>query len=464
MTEPRTKPPAGDVPHPYWIDGINDSKDTSRLVKRTKLSDLMNYDPRASYRHRRLWDFHLGWAHKDYNWTSLASVRRIRAEMQARSPTGNAISIQNIASGDRDLVEWQYLFEDEKGKGRRGSRFSINWQLLELAANGHFPVCVHPVDDATSVHPVDDTAVHPVGDATASSVHPVGDKDPTTQTRLPDGATSSSNDSAAPATPPHAAGLAPASGEAPQGRASASIPNSLAGFDELWAAYRFKHDRAKAKVAYGKLDPSPELHAELCAGAAAWADHYEANKTAPRWRVRLHNWLGGEKYLEDVPQVYTDAKSAAISQTRGSAKPVKDKPASPSLNIRRYRITDYQTEGSPFADWYEIFTFEGEDGTMPFTQRMHVLKSGTENADDAPDYYAKHQLCRAAFGKGNPEGDYIGRIVGVNSDKGGIMFHHLPDVIQPEPTPPPARRMTVEEAQADYNAWYEASLEEDEAA
>ncbi|MCS3502811.1 hypothetical protein M2189_007676 [Bradyrhizobium japonicum] len=115
MTESRAKSTASAVPHPYWIDGINDPKDTSRLVKRVKLSDLMNYDPRASYRHRRLWDFHLGWAHKDYNWTSLASVRRIHAEMQARSPTGTALSIQNIASGDRDLVEWKYLFEEEKG-------------------------------------------------------------------------------------------------------------------------------------------------------------------------------------------------------------------------------------------------------------------------------------------------------------------------------------------------------------
>src|SRR4051812_16648883 len=129
MTEPQAKARASAVPYPYWTDGINDPKDTSRLVKRSKLSDLMNYDPRASYRHKRLWEFHLGWAHRDYNWTSLASVRRTQAEMLARSPTGKAISIQNIASGNRDLTDWQYLFEDEKGKGRRGTRYSINWQL-----------------------------------------------------------------------------------------------------------------------------------------------------------------------------------------------------------------------------------------------------------------------------------------------------------------------------------------------
>lgn len=108
--------PAEGVPYPYWTDGIDNPKDTARTVARMKLSDLMNYDPRASYRHKKLWEFHLAWAHKDYKWTSLASVRRIQAEMLARSPTGKAMSTQHIASGDRDLVKWQYLFEDEKGK------------------------------------------------------------------------------------------------------------------------------------------------------------------------------------------------------------------------------------------------------------------------------------------------------------------------------------------------------------
>lgn len=100
----------GKPTHPYWVDGINDPKDTSRLVKRVKLSDLMNYDPRASYKHRRLWEFRLGWARKEYAWISLASTRRIQTEMQARSPTSDATSLQHIAAGNRDLVEWRYLF------------------------------------------------------------------------------------------------------------------------------------------------------------------------------------------------------------------------------------------------------------------------------------------------------------------------------------------------------------------
>ena len=99
------KPTSDAMPRPYWINGINDPKDTSRLVKRVKLSDLMNYDPRASYRHKLLWEFHLGWAHKKYGWTSLASVRLIQDIIRESSLDGKAMSTRHIASGNRDLVE-----------------------------------------------------------------------------------------------------------------------------------------------------------------------------------------------------------------------------------------------------------------------------------------------------------------------------------------------------------------------
>lgn len=280
MTESRDKSTASAVPHPYWIDGINDAKDTSRLVKRVKLSDLMNYDPRASYRHRRLWDFHLGWAHKDYDWTSLASVRRIHAEMQARSPTGTALSIQNIASGDRDLVEWKYLFEDEKGSGRRGSRFSINWQLLELAANGNFPVSVHPVDDAISVHPVDDTTVHPVDDATSVSVHPVDDEDSTTRPGLQDPGTCSDID------------IRPGSAAAEGG--------DPAGFDALAAAYAKPSDNLpKARLAFLDITPDIAELARMVKAAASWrASAKGPRMSLERW-LKEKRWLSTEEFKQD---------------------------------------------------------------------------------------------------------------------------------------------------------------------
>lgn len=281
MTDSRAKPTASAVPHPYWIDGINDPKDASRLVKRVKLSDLMNYDPRASYRHRRLWDFHLGWAHKDYNWTSLASVRRIHAEMQARSPTRTALSIQNIASGDRDLVEWKYLFEDEKGSGRRGSRFSINWQLLELAANGKFPLSVHPVDDANSVHHVDDTTVHPVDDATTVSVHPVDDEDPNTRPGLQDPGTCSDID-------------------IPQASPAAEGGELAGGFDVLAAAYAKPGDNLpKARLAFRQINPDEAELARIVKAAESWrASAKGPRMSLERW-VKERRWLSTEEFKQD---------------------------------------------------------------------------------------------------------------------------------------------------------------------
>ncbi|GAB1717535.1 MAG: hypothetical protein NTAFB05_25770 [Nitrobacter sp.] len=439
------KPDLDALPHPYWVDGINDPKDTSRLVKRVKLSDLMNYDPRAAYKHKRLWEFHLGWAHKDYGWTSLASTRRIQTEMQARSPTSDAMSLQHIAAGNRDLVEWQYLFEEEKGKGHRGTRYSINWSLLELAANGQFPVSVHLQGDAISVHLIGDAAVTHVGDANSVSVHPVGDKDPTTKTRLKDGAISSSN-SAASATPPHVAGLAPASGEAPQ------------GFEEFWTAYAHKQQRAKAKAAWAKLDPSPELVSTIITEAGRWAAHYAEHAVEPRWRVLPHNWLAGENWLQDLPIVHKDAKSAAIANVRGRAKPASTtKSATHGIgaNIKHFSVTGYTEEGSPFSDWFATVSFQADDGTA-FSQRFHALSID----GDGPDLDAYNAMAKAVFGKGNPVEDWVGRRVGVTDDK-GLEFWWLPPEVSPPPTP--ARRyLTADEAEREaFEAW---CAEQDEAA
>jgi len=309
------------LPHPYWIDGIDDPKDTSRLVKRVKLSDLMNYDPRASYRHKRLWEFHLGWAHKEYGWTSLASVRHIRDKILERSPDGRGMSTRHIADANRDLVDWQYLFEDELGRGHRGTRYSINWSLLELAAAGQFPPAYPLEGHAISVSPMGDTTVSPVGDTKPTSVSPVGDKDPITTTRLEDGASSNRSSAASATPPPPAAGLSAASaGQAPQG-----------SFEDFWSAYAHKQQRAKAKAAWAKLDPDAELSATITTEAGRWAAHYAEHEVEPRWRVLPHNWLAGENWLQDLPIVHKDSKSAAIANVRGKAKPAsRATPAKPA--------------------------------------------------------------------------------------------------------------------------------------
>ena len=93
-----------------------------------------------------------------------------------------------------------------------------------------------------------------------------------------------------------------------------------AGFNELWAAYSRKKDRAKAKDAYKALAPDAELQALLVETARAWFAQYEANGTEPEYRKCLHTWLEGECWLEDLPVPYVkrDTRVKAPRKSRAS--------------------------------------------------------------------------------------------------------------------------------------------------
>jgi hypothetical protein len=91
----------------------------------------------------------------------------------------------------------------------------------------------------------------------------------------------------------------------------------IVGFDELWAVWPSKHQRPKAKDAYKKLNPDTALHAQLVSAAQGWAEHYQSNGIDKRWVPLLHNWIRDERWLEDVPAVYSDPKTAAIANKRG---------------------------------------------------------------------------------------------------------------------------------------------------
>ncbi|MBB4364247.1 hypothetical protein GGD65_005305 [Bradyrhizobium sp. CIR18] len=128
---------------------------------------------------------------------------------------------------------------------------------------------------------------------------------------------------------------------------------------------------------------------------------------------------------------------------------------------------DYADEGSPFADWFETFTFRSED-RHEFTRRLHVLKANTQSADDAPDYYLKQEIARAAFGKGNPIKDWVGRIIGVTEEKGELVFWYLPDENpppdEPEPATPPEPVPPSVTQPDDWPAWMDVEYEYDEEA
>lgn len=382
-----------------------------------------------------------------------------------------------VVKACRELTEWGYVTQ-RLGGGTRPSEYVPSW--VTVRGSGAETLTTKP--EIPSGAEMLTTVVSELTPLEAASG---AEMPPESYLREPADKPASlvSSNSPAPATPPRAAGLAPAAGEAPEG-----------GFEELWNTYLLKQDRAKAKAAYAKLNPSPELHATMVGEAGRWHAHYEEHGVEPHWRVRLHNWLAGECWLQDPPLLHTDAKGAAISKVRGSAKASKPaKVAKSNLGkpdpppIRNFTIIAHTTDGLPFGDFFESFTFRAEDGEE-FTQRLHVLKNGAKSADEAPDHQRKLEICRAAFGKGNPEGEYVGRVIGLD-DTG---WWHLPDenlppddedepepslitnmsepdpepVPDPKPTPPqesakafaermsrrfddepPRRRMTIEEAE-----------------
>lgn len=281
----------------YWL---RDVKDPRSPVGRSKLGELIDYDHRTAERHRTVWKFHLGWAHKDYAWTSLASVRTIRDVLLGRSPTGKALSTRLINEANRQLVELGYLTELEKGSGHRGTRYAINWDLLNQAAAGHFPFSVSPVGYAS---------VSPVGNAKAASVSPVGHKDPTTPTRRETGlgvvGASTEAGGSPDIAPPH---------HGPRGPDGDS---ALGRFDLLWQAYGDHKDSALAEAEFDRLDPSPDLFAKLLDRAAHWKATYDTHNQLPAYRKTLRRWLAEKRWREEP-------KFRPLSDRTGAATPPVD--------------------------------------------------------------------------------------------------------------------------------------------
>ncbi|MCD1642460.1 hypothetical protein [Aurantimonas coralicida] len=281
----------------YWTRGVTSP---TTPVGKSKLSDLMNYDPRHSYKHKQLWEFHLNWSHSDYGHTSLASVREIRKQLLLRSPSGKALSLQHINRGNRDLCDWGYLIELERGRGKRGSRFAINWDLLDIAAAGNFPPSVTHGGDATTTSPppnqggvtafsvthVGDTCVTQEVNTKTGSVTHRGDEDLTTGTGLIDPVTGvDSIDLAVAAPPPAPPPLCGAGGMVPAN-----------DFEELWSAYAYRHQKAEAKAAWAKVKAYPDLAATIIAAARDWKAAWDEGGGAKTGRKTLAKWLHREDY------------------------------------------------------------------------------------------------------------------------------------------------------------------------
>lgn len=184
-------------------------------------------------------------------------------------------------------------------------------------------------------------------------------------------------------------------------------------FEQLWAIFPRKHQRAKARAAYEALAPSQELHADLLASAGAWATHYEKTATDKKWWKHMHTWLVEERYLEDLPEPYENPKEAAIAKARengprkaASKTPAKATGLSPKTPIGRHKVKIVGSEmpddnGSPeqrFKFFYRI-----EDGGHEGKEFSHTFKYLSEDEDLQAEGQTFFADLRKATGITDPE-------------------------------------------------------------
>lgn len=389
------------IPESFWK-----VPDPRGLLGQTRAVALMRSDKRASYKHFALIEFHWGWAHKDYDWTSLASVRRMHAELAARDPLGgNPMSLPHINSGNRDLCEWGWLFELEKGAGRTASRFMPNFTLFDIAEKGNFSqflngeisFSVNPLGIrkgfAISVHPMGNSRVTYGVNTNAFSVHPLGNKDPLTGTVLKDGPTESGND-CAPATPPPTVGLVATAADGAQD-----------GFEELWKAYfpkRGQGTKAKAREVYEAIKPSAEQHLQMVESARLWFAAWDAQGKQDAARKTLEVWLRDEHYECEPPKAYQQRERKAKA-TKPKTLPANDNAASEPV-----RIIAIEELGDPFGEWGIRITVD-DDFFRAQTFELAVYRSG----GNAADYDVYRQLLDVAHGI---QSDLLGRRIQVETD------------------------------------------------
>lgn len=383
------------------------------LEAKFKLMCRLPYDPRVRRRHILVFGFIIDWYHSKYG-DALASVRHVHRMVQERDPAGKGLYIGEIHGALADLVSWGYLSQD-KGKGRRASRYIPIWTVLEPSVQES----PNANDNVRSVLNSPNISVLNPPNATGCSVLKSLNEDPSTLTRVKDPGTGMDELDCAAPTAPLSAGLSPADAEAAQEESDTVPVDRAKWFDHLYGVYGVRKGKAAARRAFDKIAPDHPTFIAMVAAAREWRS--AAGGIDRKW---LATWLTDECFDEEP----SGPRAEKPAKTRAS-KPASSGP----LPIKHFMIVDFAEEGSPFTDWFVTAGFRAEDGEE-FTRRLHVMHHG----DDAADREAYDQLCSAAFGKGAPIDTWEGAWLGYN-DAG---FWYLPPQVRPAPPP---RRKTIDE-------------------
>jgi hypothetical protein len=335
----------------------------------------------------------------------------------------------------RELAEWGHVTR-VPGVGSRSSEYVPRWVT---SASG-VQITTTNDDDPSGVQ-MDTT---PVSEATPLDGASGVEMD--TESYLPEPAYKPASgkvddDCAAPTAPP-LAGLAPATA----GTAQEELPSAQAKptFELCYRTYDYLRGKNEANAAWNALPPEVDRAAVIKA-AAAWQASWAAQGKPDAPRKHLATLLKEERYDEDAPTGFQKVeKSSKAKQATG--KPAKARHGI-GHKMKRYTIVDVAEEGSVFGSYFLTFTFRAGEGEHEFTQRLHVVQADAEFAEGA-DTAEYRELCTAAFGKGKPEGNYLGRVIGINEGNDRVWYHHLPGE-NPSPAeavtePQPASRPLTE--------------------
>jgi hypothetical protein len=287
----------------------------------------------------------------------------------------------NIIESIRRVTENGVIRVIRQGIGTRPTEYDLNFEFASKATSG--------IADDTSTSGIAGDTPSGIADDTSSAASGIaGNTESYLRNMSTDMLTVSRNeDTHAVPTAPPVCGLEAATA------ATAWDPEAQpVRFEELWAAFPRKHQRAKAKAAYDKLAPNESLHADLVTAAAALAAHHEKNGTEKKWWKHMHTWLDQECYLEDLPEPYENPKEAAIARARenGPRTASKTLPAandiglSPKTPIGRHKVKIVAVE-MPDASFQEEarmrFLFRIEDGGHEGREFSHTFK--IVSADEA---------------------------------------------------------------------------------
>ncbi len=345
------------------------------LEAKFKLLALLPYDRRAKRKHSLVFGFILDWYHSKYG-DALASVRHVTATIKERDPGGTGLYAGDVHCALSDLVAWGYL-EQEKGTGRRASRYVPVWSKLDSVHK-----TPNATDDEISVRENANASVRETPNAKPDSVRDSMNEDPLTVTRPQDRVNGKEGyDCATPTAPPAPPAIAADAAVSAQGEYEAVQP-----FEQLWRAYDYKKKKKEARAAYAKLAPDNNLHAEMVKAAEAWRESWAAQSNPEAPRFHLHKWIEREEYECSPPTAYKpkERKARAATSEQPAVAKAKGKLTEP------LRVIEAEYIGSAFSDYRLRLKVDAPSGEQEHT--LKILTDAGQGEDN--DVFVK---LRAAF-------------------------------------------------------------------